>query len=403
MAACQIEYSDSLIEVIRKWGYHQEKWVGNFASLAECERVRHDAVRQSGDPSLANNMRCVGCSNPAPSGSSGQQSSSSSSSHEREAAEAAQRAAQEKERQDAFNREHDRLLQMLKGEGGSSSGLKLKSSGDRQAALQLKDGSSASLPLHRPTQKDDEARRIAAAETRMAELKQRITGIQSLLRQYSKSLANNSAEFDKWGETVDSSYNSVLSNSKEYVLGLFLEYNLLGNLKKIRKESFDELARLARSTDPKLRGWLRKELRRRRVGMDRFEKLVKLGQGEGDFAGVLSSEEGMRKNLDAVILINDLMGIAGKGLPDGGAFQHAKMIGETYADLASISYSWFSINRLDRDTEKLGREVDSLSFRMRQAQKEMDCIKACSATSGEKCVQRCSGKTRFSTPPPPLP
>ena len=236
----------------------------------------------------------------------------------------------------------------------------------------------------------------------MVELKQVVSGIQTLLRQYTRSLANNSAEFDSWGKTVDGSYNSVLSNSREYVLGLFLEYNLLGNLKKAQKDSFGELGRLVSSDNPKIQAWLRKELGGKRVDFERFEKLVKLGQAEGDFSGLLNTDDGLRKNLDALILVNDILDSVGKGVPGGGTFQHARMIGETYADLASISFSWFSINRLKKDTDKLTQEVDSLSFEMRNIMKEMDCLENCVSTPTEKCMGRCTGKTRLSSPPPRL-
>lgn len=407
-AACQIEYSDFLINVFRQQGMHLDKRIGNYANLAECESTMRQAVSQSGDPNLANHMRCVGCSQPAvapapavsPPTSAQQpaQGAQGDSMYDPEAA-----GAREKARQEAFEREHRHLLQTLKGEGRSASELKLKSSGPTVSELQLKGATLPPLHPSRPAAHDQTAEEVAAAQKRIAELKREVSGIQTLLRQYNKSLANNASEFSKWGETVDESYNSVLSESKEYVLGLFLEHNLLGNLKKIRKESFDKLGRMAASTDPQIRNWLRRELGGRGVDFERFEKLVKLGQAEGDFAGLLATDEGMRSHLDAVLLVNDLLGIVEQGVPDEGAFQTAKMIGSTYADLAAISYSWFAINRLGNDTEKLSREVASLSFRMRQAMKEMDCIDTCVATPGEGCLDRCSGRTRFTTPPPPLP
>lgn len=59
--ACLVEYSDWLIDAVRSQGVNMEKRVCNFATLAECEAARQDAIQRSGDPGLANNMRCVDC------------------------------------------------------------------------------------------------------------------------------------------------------------------------------------------------------------------------------------------------------------------------------------------------------------------------------------------------------
>jgi len=64
VVACQVEYSDWLVNVFRQQRMHLDKRVGNYARLAECEDAMRRAVSQSGDPNLANNMRCVDCRQP---------------------------------------------------------------------------------------------------------------------------------------------------------------------------------------------------------------------------------------------------------------------------------------------------------------------------------------------------
>ena len=63
--SCQIEYSDWLVNVFRQQGMSLDKRTGNYASQSECEQALRDAVDQSGDPYLANHMRCVDCTSPA--------------------------------------------------------------------------------------------------------------------------------------------------------------------------------------------------------------------------------------------------------------------------------------------------------------------------------------------------
>ncbi|WP_127478012.1 hypothetical protein [Sulfurivermis fontis] len=127
-AACQIEYSDGLVQALsRATGQYVAKYHGNFSSLAECEAVRRDAIAQSGDPSLALNMTCTGCSAPA------QGQSGASGPVPNAAAEAAKKkfAAQQKAEQQAAQQQffHDKqtLSQELKGvTPASGSGLVLK-------------------------------------------------------------------------------------------------------------------------------------------------------------------------------------------------------------------------------------------------------------------------------------
>ena len=110
VVACQVEYSDWLVNVFRQQGMHLDKRVGHYASLAECEDAMRRAVSQSGDPNLANNMRCVDCMQPtvAPQPPAAPQLPQGGWSQDTGETE-----AREKERQEAFNRERQDLLRKL--------------------------------------------------------------------------------------------------------------------------------------------------------------------------------------------------------------------------------------------------------------------------------------------------
>jgi hypothetical protein len=121
-----------------------DKRVGNYASLAECEAALREAVRQSADPNLANNMYCVDCpatsapSNSAPAPSSAGEFGASDSGQVM--------PRQNAKNQDAFDQGKQELLQSLKGSVSSYSGLGLKTSGSTGAGLALKTGSPPPAP-----------------------------------------------------------------------------------------------------------------------------------------------------------------------------------------------------------------------------------------------------------------
>lgn len=403
--SCHIEYSDWLINVFKKQGLTLNKRIGNYSSYAECQAAMSLAVEQSGDPNLAYNMSCVGCSDPEPAPQSQTVSPPATSANPSSGGDyqnTQDQEAREKERQATFEREKQALLTMLGAKGGASSGLKLKTPGNSGSGLALKPGTSSPLHPHTSTQPDDTAEKVREAREKTIKLKREVAGIQTLLRQCTKSLTNNTSEFDKWGDTVDKAYNSVLKSSPEFFMGLFLKYGLFKGLKELRKDSFDKLGKYLNSPDSKIQEWLQKELGGRSVDAEKLKQLVDLGQAEGDFATLIETEDEIRQNLDAVILVCDLLDIVGKGVPGGESFQYARVIGETYADLTSISYSWFSINRLQQDRAKLTVEVDSLSFRMDQCMKEIDCLEVCVSEYTDRCMERCTGKTRLHSPPPLL-
>ena len=402
-SSCHIEYSDRLIDVFRKQGVSLNKRVGNYSSYSECEASMKKAVEESGDPSLASNMSCVDCNEAyeAP----GSQTVSPPSTTSKQSTNTINQSGPdpeilERERREAFERDKQDLLSSLGKKRRTSSGLKLKTSAGSGSGLALKTGTSSNLHLKPSSAPDDTALKVREAQQKIIKLKKEVAGIQTLLCQCTKSLTNNSSEFNKWGDMVDKAYNSVINNSKEYLTGLFLKYCLLNGFKEVQKDSFGKLGKYLNSTDSKIQEWLRKELGGRRIDAGKLEQLVELGQAEGDFAALIQTEDKIRQNLDAIILVNDLLDIVKKGVPGGDAFQHARMIGETYADLTSISYSWFSINRLEQDRTKLTGEVELLSMRMRKAIREIECLEPCTAHHTDRCMERCTGVTRLHSPPP---
>ena len=137
--SCQIEYSDWLVNVFRQQGSYLEKRTGSFSNLAECEAAMRQAVAQSGDPSLANNMRCVDCNPPTvvpqnPSSPSYQSGPSDISGQQNQSVLGSDQNSQ------AFKQEKQRLIQGLKGGSAPSLVLDLKTSGSTGSVLTLKTG-----------------------------------------------------------------------------------------------------------------------------------------------------------------------------------------------------------------------------------------------------------------------
>jgi hypothetical protein len=115
LAACQIEYSDWLINAIsRASGQYVAKYHGNYSSPGACEAARREAIAKSGDPSLATNIQCTGCS-AAPQGkgaatSPGVDSAAVADKKRYEA----EKKAEEKAAQQQFMRDKQRLSEELK-------------------------------------------------------------------------------------------------------------------------------------------------------------------------------------------------------------------------------------------------------------------------------------------------
>ena len=302
---------------------------GNYPNRGACDKARLSAVPSS-DRLWAMHTHCEGSDDPSGNVRQPGQSGDGQPGDEvpgndnqevidemnRRAAEEKQREA---ERQRKFEQEKQGLLNSFKPGGGIASGTPGLSSESSAPVLGLKPGGipiqapapgagssglvikPATTAIPQPASNGGNAKAMQEAQKRIAELQRQVSGIQTLLRQYSRTLANNSSEFDKWGNTVDEAYRTALKNRDE------LQYSP--------------------------------------------EKIIQI-------------------------------------------------IGETYSDLAAIGQSWFSINRLNKDTVKIGGEVQHLSYRMERLMKEIECLKGCKGPGAAQQMDKCRGKTRLSTPPP---
>jgi hypothetical protein len=244
---------------------------------------------------------------------------------------------------------------------------------------------------------------INAARMRIPELERDVKGLQTLLKQFGASMRGNVSEFEKWQETFNAAADNSLKNAKEYGLSMFLQYNLLGSLEgRVKKNVFGKLDGLINSSDPKMRKWLGEQMKKRNVELERVKKVVTAGTLGSDLAALLSGDpRDAGKALDALLFVNDLLE-ATKVVSWTASqyFQQAKIIGETYTDLAAFGYSCVNVRKVEKATDAYNREIRHLSTKLRDSVKEMNCLKGCLDNYSERCLDRCTGKTRFGTPPP---
>jgi len=262
-------------------------------------------------------------------------------------------------------------------------------------------------------------KKLDEAEQKIESLQKDISGIQKSLKVYSKSLQNNTVEFEKWASTVDESYNDVIKNSKEYLAKMFIKYNLMGALRPDeQKEIYAQLRKVLGSSNPELQKWLTIESNAKGIDLDKLQDVIDRVNLGGDLSDLLNDDkEHTSKNLDVLLFANSLIetmhlnkyeAIIKTSKPFGALdmpgeyFDQAKMIGETYADLSSICYSWFMIRKLSNDNDAFALNINSLSYRMQYEMKEIDCLKKCKANYTTGCIEHCTGVTRFGSPPPLL-
>lgn len=346
-----------------------------------------------------------------------------------------QRKREEEEarrRQEEFERNKQDALKSMKGISENELGLKgldsggdlgLKGVGDtgtgdlglkgmagtpsQSSAVDLRDAGSKPVSGAKATVVEPPAsetmKGIDAAKKRIPEIERDVKGLQTLLKQFGASMRGNVSEFEKWQETFNAAADNSLKNAKEYGLSMFLQYNLLGNLERsVKKDVFSKLDSMINSSDPKMRKWLGEQMKKRNVELERVKKVVTIGTLGSDFKALVSGN--MRddgKTLDALLFVNDLLE-ATKVISWTGSqyFQQAKMIGETYADLAAFGYSAVNVRKVEKATDAYNREIQHLSTKLRDSVKEMNCLKGCLDNYTAQCLDRCSGKTRFGTPPP---
>ncbi len=346
-----------------------------------------------------------------------------------------QRKREEEEarkKQEEFERSKQDALKSMKGISENELGLKGLDSGSDLGLKGIGDAASGGLGLKgiedvpsRPPAVDHRAggnkpvsgtkasigeppagetqKGIDAAKKRIPELEKDIKGLQTLLKQFGASQRANVSEFEKWQETFSEAAENSRKNALDYGLSMFLQYNLLGSLERsVKNDVFAKLDKLINSSDPKMRKWLGEQLKKRNVELDMVKKAVTVGTLGSDLKSLLSGsirDDG--KALDALLFVNDLLE-ATKVVSWSASqyFQQAKMIGETYTDLAAFGYSAVNIRKAQKATDAYNREIKHLSTKLQDSVKEMNCLKGCLDNYTERCLDRCTGKTRFGTPPP---
>lgn len=272
------------------------------------------------------------------------------------------------------------------------------------------------------------------SKAKIASLKKDIDKTQNLLKMYTKSLRNNSDEFDKWGKTVDEAYNNTLGEAKDYALDYF-SGKLLDIYKPLYKEELYKRFNFVMNSDnPEVKRWFLEELADRHLTPDNIEKAmnaVKLSTGGGSL--LIGSDNEVKYRLEALLFVNDIFETAGwvnyKGLITNDAFQEAikpggqylnqtakelefvapselfsqaKTIGEVYSDLVIQCISWRAINRLSNTEEQMSQRVALLIAKQKVEIQQLDCLQECiqSNRTDAQCMFKCTGKTKYHTPPP---
>jgi tetratricopeptide (TPR) repeat protein len=272
------------------------------------------------------------------------------------------------------------------------------------------------------------------SKARIASLKKDVDRIQNLLKMYTKSLHNNSDELDKWGKTVDVAYNNTLGEAKDYALD-YLSGKLLDIYKPHFKDGlYKRFNFLMNSDNPGVKQWFLEELADRHLTPDNIEKAMNAVTLSASGASLLvGGDNEVKYRLEALLFVNDIFETAGwvnykglitsdvfqKAIKPGGRFlnetakelesvapselfSQAKTIGEVYSDLVIQCVSWKTINRLSDTEEKMSQSVTLLIAKQKVEMQQLDCLQECiqSNSADAQCMFKCTGKTKYHTPPP---
>ncbi len=263
--------------------------------------------------------------------------------------------------------------------------------------------------------------KIEEAREKISDYKKDIKYAQGFLKNYSKALAGNSADLDQWGKEVDNAYKKVLEDSKGYLASMFIKYNLLqGILKRSYVESlYKKTGNLCNSSNPEIQKWFAKELKNIDIRIDEIQDVADRVSLGADLAELLAGDkEQAGRNLKILMFLNGLLETShissydnlikevekpfGETNMPGEYFEQAKMIGETYSNLGAICFGWYHIRKLNAANTEMAQNVALYSAGMEQRMKEVDCLEKCIKKYTGNCVENCTGKTKWSTPPPPL-
>lgn len=271
--------------------------------------------------------------------------------------------------------------------------------------------------------KEQEAvrKKINEAKKTIESFKKDIRNAQGHLKNYSKALANNNSELEKWAKEVDDMNNKVLDESKSYLISMFIKYNMLqGILKRSYTETlYKRTGNLCKSANPAIQKWFVKELKSIDVRIDEVQDVVDRVSLGGDMAELLNGDiEQAGRNLKILMFLNGVFETAhfsdydnlikqvekpfGLTNMPGEYFEQAKMIGIVIASFESTAFSWFQIRKLNISNEEMAQKVTIYSAVMEQRMNEIDCLEKCIKKYTNRCLEDCTEKTKWSTPPPLL-
>jgi hypothetical protein len=262
--------------------------------------------------------------------------------------------------------------------------------------------------------------KLNAAKETVVAFKKDIKYAQGHLKNYTKALASNSGELDKWATELDDMNKKLIDETKSYAASMFIKYALLkGVLKQSYVQAlYKRTGNLSNSANPEIQKWFAKELKKMDVRVDQFQRVADILSADTDASLLLlKDEEEAGDNLNILLLMNSLfesaqiskydnlvkqeMPFGLENMP-GEYFEQAKMIGTVVASLGSTAFSWYNIRKLNISNEEMAQKVALYAAGMEQRMKEVDCLEKCIKRNSANCLEECTGKTKLSTPPPPL-
>lgn len=272
--------------------------------------------------------------------------------------------------------------------------------------------------------------KIETAEKAIRSFKKDIKIAQSKIRSFSKGLANNAAELSKWSNEMDESMNAIIDNAVPFIGSIYIKYCFVDLLNPVYKKAlFEKWSKLFENSSPAIQKWLIAESRAANVNFskvqdyaDRFGMGMDLGAHIQDV--LQGNKESVKAELETLLFLNSLLETCHITSYDdlikrlapfpqkigtekiirmpGDYFELAKIIGTTYTNLAVIGYSWYSVKKTSTNSDEMYNNVQVLAAGIEQRKREIDCLEKCIKNYKDRCLEACTGKTKWSTPPPPL-
>lgn len=267
--------------------------------------------------------------------------------------------------------------------------------------------------------------------------KQDIRDARLRMRNLSKALANNAGELNKWSEEMDQSMDIIMKNAVPFIGSIYMKYCFMDMLRpEVKQELFSKLARLAGNGNPAVQKWLIEESKvagidvsrtqdwidRFNLGLDMTAYLQQVWQGNAkDIKADLESLLFLHGLLEAskitsyenlvkkgyILGIKDPSQVLPGGMKPiprmpGDYFELAKIIGVSYTHLGVIVYSWKQVRQTGTNSDDLYNQVQLLAAGIEQREREIECLEKCMKRYSPGCLEKCTGKTALSKPPPPL-